>query len=409
MSVVLPSLSLPSALIEGDMAFFALKCALFAPVLGTRHTSGPRGAARKHTTLRGPVTELLQEEMLHATQYYGNISVGNPGQSFRVVFDSGSGELILPSGKCDDPACESHAHFVSENSKSAVQIGWADDPKKPVEDGDDRDTKSLVLAGTDVSGEYVRDAVCVGDMKNNQCATADFVTLTEESGDAFNDAGFDGVFGLAPSSSDAVEFNFLQSFKGEKHKSIFSFYLAPTMGTGHDGEVTFGGYRDDRAAGKFTWVKVSEEGTWHIPIDDLVVGGKPMGLCGKGGCTAMVDTAASLIMGPGNLIAQLSGHMNLDDECSTEKMSTIGFKIGGETFDLAPQDYVERTKEGCHLGFMSIAEAKPVILLGYPFLRKYYTVFDGEQNRVGFALAKHDSKAAPPAGVASVPLMGVRP
>lgn len=390
------------------MAFFAVKCVLLAPILATRHASGPRGAARKHSTLRGH-TELLQEEMVRATQYYGNISVGTAGASFRVVFDSGSGELILPSGKCDDPACESHARFLSEDSKSAVQIGWADDPKKPVDDGDDRDTKSLVLAGNDVSGEYVRDAICVGDAPSKQCATTDFVTLTEESGDAFSDAGFDGVFGLAPSSSDAVEFNFLQSFKGEKHKGIFSFYLAPSFGTGHDGEITFGGYREDRAAGKFTWVKVSEQGTWHVPISDLVVGGKTLGLCEKGGCTALVDTGASLIMGPGNLIAQLSSHMELDDECTADKMPSIGFKIGTETLELAPADYLEHTKEGCHVGFMSIAESKPVIVLGYPFLRKYYTVFDSEQDRIGFALAKHGSESAPPPGVASVPLMGVRP
>merc|ERR1719247_3735411 len=115
----------------------------------------------------------------------------------------------------------------------------------------------MTLAGNDVSGEYLRDAICVGDAPSKQCATTDFVTLTEESGDAFQDAGFDGVFGLAPSSSDAVEFNFLQNMKSEKLKPIFSFYLAPTMGTGNDGEVTFGGYMEDRAAGKFTWAKVS--------------------------------------------------------------------------------------------------------------------------------------------------------
>jgi cathepsin D len=387
------------------MALIFLTLALAIPAYGTM----PRGAAlaKKHTTLRGG--EILQQETTHPTQYYGTISVGKPGQSFKVVFDSGSGELILPSGKCDDPACESHVRFMSENSSSAVQIGWTDEPKKPVEDGDDRDTKSLVLAGTDVSGEYVRDAVCVGsDAKSQQCATTDFVTLTEESGEAFTDAGFDGVFGLAPSSSDTVEFNFLQNFKGEKHKAMFSFYLAPTMGTGNDGEVTFGGYREDRAAGKFTWVKVSEQGTWHIPIDDMTVGGKPLNLCQKGGCTALVDTAASLIMGPGNLIAQLSARMNLDDECKSA-MPSIGFKVAGETLELAPEDYVEHTKDGCHVGFMSIAESKPVILLGYPFLRKYYTVFDAEQGRVGFALAKHGSKAAAPAGVSSIPLTGVRP
>jgi len=386
----------------------SLLCALFAPAFGSRVSP-----VQRHRSDGG---FLQDKESLHATQYYGTVFVGQPPQSFKVVFDTGSSQLILASGKCDDPPCESHHRFFAENSSSAVQIGWADDATKPLDDGDDRDTKSLVLAGADVSGEFIRDSVCLGGSpKEAHCATSDFVVLTEEAGEAFSEAAFDGVLGLQMTSSDSVEFNLLTGLrKAQQNASgsgTMAFYFAKTFGTGNDGEVSFGGYNPNRAASEFTWVNLSEEanGAWQFKLDDLAVGSKNLDLCPKGGCQAVVDTGSSLIMGPGNVVAQLSSHLNMGNDCKAA-MPAIGFVIGGKLMELDSEDYTDITKGGCELGFMGIAEAKPVILLGYPFLRKYYTVLDSDKKRIGFALAKHEiSKGAAPKGVVSVPLTGLRP
>lgn len=351
---------------------------------------------------------------LAATQYYGLVHVGTPPQEFRVIFDTGSGQLILPGAKCDDAACVSH-NRISGNSTSAVQIGWADDPTKPMS-GDDRDTKSLSILATDVSGEFVRDKVCVG-AKAELCGVSDFVSLLEESDEPFGGLTFDGALGLAPTSADSKEFNVLQSLlagrDAKKQSSVFAFYFAATSSAAASGELVFGGYRKERLAETLLWAPVSKADTWQIRVDDITLDGQPAHVCGKGGCQAAIDTGASTVMAPGNLLAKIMGSIDPGDDCG-KKLPKLGFVINGRKMELQGEDYLEHTDDGCEFllaSAPSTGSGGPSLILGYPFLRRFYTVFDQAQSRIGFALANHavlKDSAALPSDAASVPLVGVR-
>merc|ERR1711915_727732 len=114
----------------------------------------------------------------------------------------------------------------------------------------------------------------------------------------------------------------------------------------------------------------------------------------------VVDTGTSLLAGPPKAVEALTSEIGeVAADCSNVKsLPTMTFTMGGTDFDLSPDFYVLRAQDGsgneqCMLGIQGINVGAPLWILGDPFLRQYYTVWDAEQKRVGFAMAKPQSEA----------------
>merc|ERR1719199_34149 len=131
----------------------------------------------------------------------------------------------------------------------------------------------------------------------------------------------------------------------------------------------------------------------------LTVGGKSTGFCGLGiiGCEMVVDTGTSILAGPSSHVTALLQQIGeVKEDCSNAaSLPTLTFHINGQDFDMGPDFYVMRVSDGgktvCQVGISSMG-SMPMWILGDPFLRKWYTVWDGEQQRVGFALAKQQNE-----------------
>ncbi len=57
--------------------------------------------------------------------YYGTIKIGTPGQPFKVLFDTGSAELWVPSAKCRVKQCLDRKRFKFINSSTFRYRGFS--------------------------------------------------------------------------------------------------------------------------------------------------------------------------------------------------------------------------------------------------------------------------------------------
>uniref|UniRef100_A0A0G4HQ50 Peptidase A1 domain-containing protein n=1 Tax=Chromera velia CCMP2878 TaxID=1169474 RepID=A0A0G4HQ50_9ALVE len=218
------------------------------------------------------------EAVLHATEYFGKISVGRPPKEFTVVFDTGSGNLLIPSIDCTSDACSERPLYDPGNSSTSRQIAFADKPLEKVGDSGERDVITITFGTGEISGVVVRDTVCVGD--GAVCADADFLATTEESDFPFASVPFDGVLGLAlDGMSEGVQFNIFNrlSAGGHMEHNVFSVFLGD--GEGEESEITFGNWRKERMDSDLVWIPVSKEGYWQVTMQDISIGNEPQGLC----------------------------------------------------------------------------------------------------------------------------------
>ena len=125
--------------------------------------------------------------------------------------------------------------------------------------------------------------------------------------------------------------------------------------------------------------------------------------------TAIVDTGTSLFAGPkddvkkiAKMVGAYSTFINPNEfmmSCNNlDSLPVIKINLCNgnqcKDFELTADDYVLKvTMFGhsvCILGFTGIdipPPRGPLFILGDPFIRKYYTVFDVGQERIGFATA----------------------
>lgn len=109
----------------------------------------------------------------------------------------------------------------------------------------------------------------------------------------------------------------------------------------------------------------------------------------------VVDTGTSILAGPVKAVNKLIAPIgNVSADCSNvHTLPTITISLAGHDYDLEPEFYVlkgadENGNVQCQLGIEGVNAGVPIWILGDPFLRKFYTVWDAEANRVGFATAK---------------------
>jgi len=309
--------------------------------------------------------------------YYGQATVGTPPQTFNVIFDTGSANLWVPNKQVGLVGLLKHKYDSSKSSTyvkngSAFKIQYGSGP---------------------VSGIWSEDTVTIGGLDAKSQLFAE-VENAKGLGLAYGIGKFDGILGLGWDriSVDGVKTPFHNLVDaGELAEPVFAFYL----GDNAPGALVLGGTDKSHYTGDFTYVPLKAEDYWRIALDDLTVGGKSMTTTK----TAIVDSGTSLLAGPTADVTKLAALVGatkiINNEysipCTKSDAPDMVFTIGGKPYTFKFNEYIIKSGSTCLWAVTGIdvpAPNGPLWILGDVFMRKYYTVFDWGNKRLGFATAQ---------------------
>ncbi|XP_030821412.1 renin [Camarhynchus parvulus] len=347
-----------------------------------RRAARGAGDGPRNGTAPTPLTNYLD------TQYFGEISIGTPAQTFKVVFDTGSANLWVPSYKCSPlySACVSHSRYDSSKSRTYIANG----------------TGFAIRYGTgSVKGVLSQDIVTVSDIPIIQV----FAEATALPAFPFIFARFDGVLGMGyPSQAiDGITPVFDRILAQQiLQEDAFSVYYSRNAPLKPGGEIILGGSDPAYYTGDFHYLNVSRSGFWQIRMKGVSVGAEIL-FC-REGCSVAVDTGASYITGPAGPVSVLMKAIGATEVAEGEyvvdceqvpQLPNISFHLGGKVYGLSGPAYVLRQsqygEDVCVVAFSGLdipPPAGPLWILGATFIGHYYTKFDRRHNRIGFATAR---------------------
>jgi len=338
-----------------------------------RDTSIKPEAGKPHHV---PVSNFLN------AQYFSEISIGTPPQSFKVVMDTGSSNLWVPSTDCGSIACYLHSKYDHSASSTYKKNG----------------TSFEIRYGSgELSGYVSQDTVQIGDLKlKNQI----FAEATSEPGLAFAFGRFDGILGLG---YDTISVNkipppfYNMIAQDMLDEPVFAFYLSDANDESKESMAVFGGVDKDHYTGEVTKIPLRRKAYWEVNLDAITFGDSTAEIESTG---AILDTGTSLIALPSTLAELLNKEIGAKKsfngqytiECDkVDGLPDLTFTLSGHNFTIGPHDYILEVQGSCISSFMGMDFPEPVgplAILGDAFLRRWYSIYDLGSNSVGLAKAK---------------------
>jgi hypothetical protein len=337
-------------------------------------------------------------QLIHKMAYFGTVQIGTPKRSFQVVFDSGSGNLIVPGSDCTAEACSGRSLYSGKSitgrrascrSNVGEQIGRSVATLEGLSQQEEQENVTISFGTGQIWGNCAEDDICLGTI----CYPGSFIATTYESNTPFSAFNFDGVLGLAlPELSRGSEFNTMERLKATErlHQTMFAVFLSSS--DSEVSEITFGSVKTSHMASDLHWAPVSRQsGYWEVRIDDITIDDHPQDLCVD--CFVAVDTGTSELAGPSFVMQSLARLLNVDPDCGNfDKLPRLGFLVNGQILNLEAKEYVDQADDSCEVALMPLdvpPPRGPLFIFGIPFLEKFYTVYDNVNHQVGFAVAKH--------------------
>lgn len=367
--------------------------------------------------------------MVAVGEYYARVQIG--GQTVRVQIDTGSATLAVPVAECKN-CKEGDMRYSLDKSNSgiATTIGCADDgcmantcspyacggcsQKKACCANSDRDKCAFHLSfgdGSGAKGILVRDNLKWGDLE----FPVTFGGIRSDSPD-FERAEVDGILGMAYPTLACNPSCITPTFESmlEKYHMRDLFTICITYDSGR---IVLGDFDPAMSSEDVSWVPLRQARTpdfYAFPlIGNLQVNGEDLPLPSYS--RAIVDSGTTLIVFSHATFDKFKRHLqqhycdvpglcdqdswfrpahctriSLDDR---RKLPVLTFRVKDLDITLGPEEYLinyaSKGSEFWCVGIMALDSMSGGVdvIFGNTVMKKYVTVYDRENHRVGFAVS----------------------
>ncbi|KAG1696630.1 Cathepsin D [Nymphon striatum] len=324
--------------------------------------------------------EVLTNHQLMA--YSGVISIGTPPQQFTVMFDTGSSNMWVPSASCQ--SCDYNCHTYASSQSTSYQ---ANGEQFQVTYGKGQVFGFISSDVVDIAGLQIQNQVFGEVTTEEQQGCQQFDGLI---GMAFQSIASDGI---VPPFKNIIQQNLVS-------QPVFSFYLSSSENSNNNGgELLIGGIDHALYEGDITYVNLDAETYWRFTFDSLKgmsICDSGCGAVADTG-TSLIGVPEGLFSAVNQYIGAQQTQSGYVVSCEQiDSLPDFTFIIQNVEFTLTPHDYIvvqqSYFQKVCMSGFMPTkargrSEGEALWILGDVFLRKYYTIFDYGTNRLGFARA----------------------
>ncbi|CAE7729484.1 PGC, partial [Symbiodinium pilosum] len=213
-------------------------------------------------------------------------------------------------------------------------------------------------ASGSVTGDMIRDTICLGRGANRLCAEFGLLAAEKMTDAPFTQLPMDGLVGLSLQGLSISEpFNFLHNLGQNGFARTFGLFLPGATKPG-PAELTLGGHNPDRLASNLSWVPVEqpEKGFWQVHIQSVWVGSEQLDFC-RQGCRAIVDSSSSHLTVPTEVMPVMMQKLAVKapkswfsekELCNEATGAPLTFVLSnGEKLTLEAKDYAGAEGKDC--------------------------------------------------------------
>lgn len=320
---------------------------------------------------------------------YTNITIGTPPQSFQVTFDSGSGDLWVPLSS------DGYAHQGSYGPKSSSTYTFLNHNY-----GD-------LYVGMSSKGDWVTDDVSVGAVS---ISNLQFGAASQTSGLGTGILGMSYIqMEQVPKGQTYNSFPYAAVQQGHIDRAVYSLNFASPNSL--DGTFLLGGIDHAKYSGGLHYYGVDDPASGsQINFTSITANGQEVEFNSK----VILDSGSVTVALPDNQFFSVAKALGLTQSqyvsqggfyainCDAQVSLDFNFKgltiHADETSLVLPLSYLTGQEDGpatCLLAIQNSAQFPTypnVTILGDPFLKNAYAVFDLQYYKVGLAQIVYTDK-----------------